>query len=286
MSNAIPLRRSSGISYEIVKLTPQDARRLLDRNTHNRPIIDSDVMKLASEMEAGRWQMNGEAIKIAEDGTILDGQHRLTGLSLLRDGTAIEFLLIRGLPAESQKTMDQGRKRSAADQMNLSGINADKTLAAAARVYIVWVEGLLFTDNKAVSAEVTTPRIVEWSVENAEVMELLRRATPFRAIPAVRPSLSGAVYARLAEVNATADVDEFFQKLKDGIGLPEGSPLVALRNRLVRHASTRVKIADRDVIGMLVRTFNDWMSGRTYSKLQLPSGGRFTVENFPAVRAF
>lgn len=237
MSHAIPLRRPAAITSEIVRLTPSDARRLLDVNTHNRPLTERDIFKWASEMEAGRWQLNGEALKISENNTILDGQHRLEALALQPEGTAIEFLIIRGLPSESQSTMDQGRKRSPSDQLNLAGIEADKSLAAAIRIYLMWVDDLLFTDNRAVSAAMTTTKIVQWSQGNPDTVDLMRRGLTFRRVKA-RMGLVAAIYARIAQAEDVDAADMFFQRVQDGLDLSVGSPILALRanHRLFRNS--------------------------------------------------
>ena len=284
MSNAIPIKRPSAVTSEIVRLTPQDAVKLLEHNTHNRPISEGDVLKWASEMESGRWQMNGEAIKISRDGAILDGQHRLQALSLCPEGTAIEVLIIRGLPIRTQQTMDQGRKRSPSDQLNLAGVEADRSLAAAVKFYIKWAEGLLFVDRKDADAQVTTTRIVEWGLNNEESLALMRRAQKYRNIMA-RNGLLYAAYARIAEATTHETADEFFQSVLDGISLPSGSPIVALRAKLTKLATDRVRISDRDMLGYFLQSFNHWIAGRSVAKLQRPHGGTWTKDNFPEINA-
>ncbi|SPX87637.1 hypothetical protein [Mycobacteroides abscessus] len=104
-------------SQSIIYVDPAMARRVLAKNTRNRPISETHVKRLMDEMRSGRWQYNGEGIKWSVDDVLLDGQHRLTALSRMPDDfPALPFLVVRGLPTASQDTMDQGRTRSAGDQ--------------------------------------------------------------------------------------------------------------------------------------------------------------------------
>ncbi|SDT87231.1 hypothetical protein SAMN04488548_12433 [Gordonia westfalica] len=86
-------------SASTIFVDPAMARRVLAKNTHNRPIKESQVVRLMAEMTSGRWKYNGEAIKWSIDDVLLDGQHRLTALARMDDNfPAIPFLVVRGLP--------------------------------------------------------------------------------------------------------------------------------------------------------------------------------------------
>lgn len=287
MSHAISLKRSPSITTEVEFLTPADARALLVRNTHNRAIQEADVLKWATAMKQGLWCMNGEPIIIGQSGTILDGQHRLTALTWLNDGVRIEFLIVRGVADERQSTMDQGRIRGLKDILTLDGVESDKSLAAAIRVYLMWQEGLLFVDRKQQMAQLSNQWIKEWAKRNGDAVELLRQGLAYRRIP-TRPALASAIYARLAERNVVDLADEFFQSTADGMNLVGGSPILALRNRLYRmqgenRDSVRTHLSDRDIIGLFVTAYNAWLSGRSLTKLQRPSGRGYTRETFPRI---
>lgn len=276
------------IQFGIETLSPADAEALLGRNSHNRPISDSDVMKWAAEMENGRWTLNGEAIKIARDGTILDGQHRLQALALQGPAVRIQFMVVRDLDPATQKTMDQGRKRSAADQLHLAGVQSDRSLAAAIRLWLVWHQGLLFRDKSTSEAQITTPVIVEWAVAHRDEVEILRAGFAYRRIKA-KPGLISFIYALIVERFGTDLADEFFSRTLDGVGLPLGSPILALRNKLdqIRGDGGRdsdraqLKLSDRDMIGFFIVAFNRWVMGHQQGRLQRPNGGTWTADNYP-----
>lgn len=65
---------------EVETITPELAADLLSRNMKNRPVSQQRVRKYMAAMVAGKWLLNGEAIKISIDGRLIDGQHRLKAI--------------------------------------------------------------------------------------------------------------------------------------------------------------------------------------------------------------
>lgn len=257
------------VTTSFAKLSPTDAREMLERNTHNRPVNEGDVIKWAAEMEAGLWTLNGEPIIVGESGRLLDGQHRLLALAMQPEGTLIEFLVIVGIPDEAQKTMDQGRARSLSDVLTLDGLDVTRSHAGAIRAYLTWTED------------------TRWAQANPEPVELMRQGMTYRRIRA-RTALTAAIFARIAEVHGIDVADEFFQRVGDGLNQSAGSPVMALRRRLDNIAGdnkngVKARIADRDVIGMFVTAFNAWIQGRTLEKIQRPTRAGYTAHTFPSI---
>lgn len=262
------------------------ARRVLEKNTRNRPIKERHVLWLMDEMTSGRWQYNGEAIKWSVDNVILDGQHRLTALSRLDDSVSFPFLVVRGLPTESQDTMDQGRTRSAGDQLSIDGLASDgesRIIAGGIRVYVQWMSGGLFGDAK--EHRVSNPGVVRWAkdhpIEMALMAEILT-STKVRRVKS-RPSLTLAVLLHFYLIDGEAARD-FAEGLCSGASLAEGNPILTLRRRLERIRETNVQTSDRDVIAFFIIAWNAWRAGRSMEKFQRPHGGAWAPDNFPVAR--
>ncbi|QIS10632.1 hypothetical protein [Nocardia arthritidis] len=269
-----------GVYAGIVDIDTDLARRLLKHNTHNRAIRPGKVAELVRVLGAGQWQFNGEAVKFDRDGTMRDGQHRCAAITELDSPTSFPTLVVYGLDAQSQETMDQGTKRQAYEQLTIAGIESDKTVAAAVRVLIRWREGLLFGDHK--QADVTTSDIVAWAKANPGGMERFRELTArgYRRISGCPPSVSLAVAYRFAEIDTEWGY-EFFDNLLKPFGLPEGSPVWALRSRLEQIVKRRQRVGDRNMIAYFVSAWNGFRDCRSMSFIPGPKGGIWTIENFP-----
>ncbi|MEG8184274.1 hypothetical protein GZH49_38110 [Nocardia terpenica] len=271
------------VTTEIVAVDAALARKWLQRNHNNRPIRQARVQQYYDDMVSGRWRCNGEAIKFTADGGLLDGQHRLTAIART-NGFSFPMLVVRGLDPDSQVTMDQGAKRTAGDQLTLSGICGHSTtmVAAALRVYLIWMEGDLFKDTTHASAAVSTTKVVEFAHAYPQTVATAERFTTVAARLKCRPAVACAVAIRLTEIDTDA-AGEFVHLWDCGAGLAEGSPILALRERLDLIRSTRIRTSDRDQIGFIVTAWNHWRRGKQVSKLQRPRGG-WTATNFPEPR--
>ena len=110
-------------------VTPAMATKFLRHNTHEnqRKVRQTHVEYLAEQITLDRWYRTSEGIGFAEDGTLIDGQHRLMAI-VLADKPA--WLLIVGeLDLESFVAHGRGKVRTAADVTGLSTQRlADATL--------------------------------------------------------------------------------------------------------------------------------------------------------------
>ncbi|MFE3080903.1 hypothetical protein [Nocardia tengchongensis] len=267
------------VSTQIEAVDSTQARRWLERNPNNRPIRQARVQQYYDDMISGRWRLNGEAIKFGPDGELLDGQHRLQAIARTT-GMSFPMLIVRGLSPDTQVTMDQGAKRTPGDQLTLTGIASHNitVVAAALRVYMMWMEGNLFGDASRGTSQSTT-KVVEFANAYPELVAIADRYTSLARRLKARPAVACAVAIRLTEIDPDAAA-EFVRLWDSGAGLGADSPILALRDRLDTIRTTRVRVSDRDQIGLIVSAWNLWRRGRAVTKLQRPKGG-FSAENFP-----
>lgn len=130
------------LKAEFETITPETAADLLTRNIQNRPLNQKRVRQYMNDMLAGRWEENGEAIKITKDGRLADGQHRLK--AIIQASRAARILVVRGLDNAAIPTLDTGKTRSAGDVISLSGMfskNEGAAVAMAARLLIRYEAG-------------------------------------------------------------------------------------------------------------------------------------------------
>lgn len=93
-------------AFELI--TPEKAKAYLALNKANyRKISSSLVAKYASDMTAGRWEVNGEPIQFDSDGFLVNGQHRLA--AIVKANVNIMMLVVRGIEST---VFDIGKTRS------------------------------------------------------------------------------------------------------------------------------------------------------------------------------
>jgi hypothetical protein len=103
----------------IEDITPAMAEKYLSSNTHNRPVRDNTVARYARDMKNGHWRLTHQGIAFAEDGTLIDGQHRLW--AIFNSGVTVRMMVTRGATMESQEHVDAVERRTVGDVLSLRG---------------------------------------------------------------------------------------------------------------------------------------------------------------------
>lgn len=268
----------------VVYIDPAMARRMLAQNTRNRPVSAVTVERYRRDMANGRWVYAADPIRFADDGMLLDGQHRLMALAALGDeqGTSIPFLVVRGLRAESQMVMDQGRKRTAAQQLALIGIRDYSIVAAGVKLHLIRESGLMFRDSKLSQTEISSAAIEQWVAGNPDIINGLQPLVPDIRANDATPSVAYAAAIAFWSIDPQLCA-EFFRLLRAGAG--EGHPINSLDKRLQRDRRAKIRVSSRELLGMLFQTWNLWRQGKRTTKLQRPIGGEYSAETFPKLVA-
>lgn len=261
----------------VERVSPTLARQLLAVNQRNRSLRSPRVTQLAESMRRGEWELNGETIKIAEDGTLLDGQHRLQ--AVVESGVTIEALLMRNLPREAQDTVDTGRRRRLADVLAIEGFPDSHALGAAVSILFRYRNGTRIDYSHK---NAPTPRqALDLLAEEPDLIESVRVAR--RLTKKVRGPIGvfSALHYVFSEVDPDA-TDEFFERLIDGNELQKGDPVLQLRDQLLKPRVERnYAQSPYYVAALMIKAFNLRRENRTVSLLSFRNTEKFPVLNPP-----
>jgi hypothetical protein len=267
------------IEARIVTITPEHAEQLLRLNTHNRGVNHARVDQYAADMRRGNWQLNGEAIKVASTGQVLDGQHRL--MAILDADQPIQTLLITNLPPQAQETMDQGRARQLYDVLKLRGEGDYCALAAAVKLVCLYErDGLPYI--APFKASPTIHEALRTLERNPEIRDSVRLTAKHKVRWVSYSSLAALHY--LFTIVDQEDADDFVLKLARGENLTAASPVWVLRERLIRdHAErgNRAPISPRVKLAFLIRTWNAYRAGDQIVRLTWQGGAN--ADRFPRI---
>ncbi|MEU9323256.1 hypothetical protein AB0D91_05490 [Streptomyces canus] len=251
---------------EIMAVTPELAAKWLKQNTHNRNLRKRAISDYARDMAAGQWRLNGEAIKFATDGTLLDGQHRLH--AVIEADVAIPLMVVTGLAGETQETMDAGRKRSAADAFSLRGEAHATVLASILKRIWMWNQGDVKFRNNYIPTTAECAALLKERPEIYRSVEIaVRTHQAFRYLP---QSIVGTAHHIFSRIDVDAAV-WFFVRVGDGAELSSGHPILALRNRVMTDRAESRKVPDHQSMAYLIRTWNAVRSDRPLSRIQQPA---------------
>ena len=97
------------ITTTIETITPERAQAYLAQNVRNRVINSRSVDALVRDIKAGSFYLTHQGIAFYDDGTLADGQHRLTAIVLA--GRPVQMMVTRCLPHDTKIAIDYGEKR-------------------------------------------------------------------------------------------------------------------------------------------------------------------------------
>lgn len=266
------MARTAGraITTEVIRVTPAQAKQWLENNHVNRNQRPKVVAAYRRDMEQGRWQFTGEAIKISRTGYLIDGQHRLMALAEAEDVRGIDMLVVTGLPDDVQSLIDQGVPRSIRDALTLEhGHIRNVTVVAGVSRWMVLAPEVGPTTNPSVLRnKVTAAEALEaFNAESDLIIEAGYWGQKMRSRFVGSPTAVGYTFVQLAKVDKSA-AEEFFEgmhamnwSLQFGLHDPRKAALTRLQ---MMHADENVKTSiETGVVSVSVftRAWNAWRKG-------------------------
>ncbi len=262
------------VTVTIERIGPDEAKRYLESNAGNRGQKEGKIRTYTSDMEAGRWLLNGESIKFSSDGRLKDGQNRL--MAIIRSGATIDTVVVRGLLSAAQVTMDTGAPRRLNDVLQMRGERNVNSLATVVRAIANFAYfGAPFTTGHAAAPS------QQQYLAILDKYPDLRDATTFGAGRNVE-GLSRSNVATLYWLFKHVDVDDarrFFDLLVHGEGLFKGDPVHTLRERLLKDSGrNNTPLSAQAKTVFTIKAWNAWRSGAHMSLLKWNS-----TEPFPEI---
>lgn len=244
---------------------------MLRSNTRNRRLKPAAIAKYANDMTHGRFQLNGETIKFAASGVLLDGQNRLH--AIVASGKTVDCIVVHGLDEDAQLTIDTGVKRSFGDHLQMAGEMDSKNLASVIVTTHAWEQGLRGDDlfyGGTRSRTHTYSDYEEFFHKDADALRLaaLQGRCLYRYF-----SLPGAVFGLGFWLFAKRDVSQalrFYESLRDGTGLRAGDPILAFREATDRMNRRRHRETPRHIVVLayLIKTWNAEVTGTQIHNLK------------------
>lgn len=256
------------------KITPTKAKALLVRNTSNRKLNDRLVTEYARLMGENLWELNGETIKVAEDGTLIDGQHRLE--ACVKANVPFETYVVYSLDKSTFDTVDVGRKRTHGDMLSVNGVMNSAATAAACR----WIHSYKTLKTHPNNQKLSAHEVIEVYESDPEgISHAVTRATT--TCKNLIPSGPASMLYYFAAKKSATQVDYFFDAMQTGAGLHNGDPILTFRNKIIKHKTLgKNRILDLEMAAMLIHTWNAYRAGQ---KLSVITGTKVHGDKTPTM---
>jgi len=265
---------------EIEYIDPELAELLLGRMIDNRRVRRPKVLQFAADMKAGLWRVTGEAIKLTEDGQVIDGEHRLR--AIIESGVSIETLVVHGAQIDDRVAMDSGTSRTLTDHLRFLGVERPTDLAAALIALQDRHQRSPFRSGPGSSSATSrqeflllldaNPRLPDSVMATSKVARLLR----------LPRGLCAALHYDMVALDPD-DADDFWARLHSGAEMHAQHPVLVLRRRLEGNAATIGRKFDRITIhAYMIKGWNAYRDGRDITVIRWTRGGAHP-EEFPTL---
>lgn len=261
---------------EVVTLTPELAGELLEHNQHNRPISDQHVARIANQIVTGKWRFNGDTIKISDDGSVLDGQHRLW--ACIESKKAIETVIIRGIAREAFSTVDTLRKvRSGGDVIALAGATRYRSAIANALAWMIRWQRDCIPTYRAPENKVENSDIEAAYAAHPNILHAVERATQLKGV--VNPSVMGFFFYVLSNRDLEL-AERMIHTLRDPARIAVSDPYFRLRSYFTSNSEHRKDPITS--IALMIKASNFAAKGVIVERLSWKSQGQMR-EAFPTL---
>ena len=268
-----------GVTVEFADVTPELATEWLDEyNKQNRNMRYRIAGSYATDMEADEWDLNGETVKFAKDGTLIDGQHRLQGIK--DSGKTLTMIVVRGLEMSAQATIDRNTVRRFSDTLRITYKEPNHLgLAALVRAVLLWKKGY----KRPSSGYIPSGKQLEHTyLEHPELAFIVSRAVGIAKKSGLTPSVVG-LCMWLFEQSNPGEADTFFERLADGQHMGRGNPIFELRRQALDWKGDKSKRVAMWQTAVLIKVWNWYLAGKNdVQQISFRMGGA-NPEKFPEV---
>lgn len=255
----------STITTGVEVITPAQAKKILENNNGgNRLIRPRRVKQYANALRNDRWHLSGEPIIYSKDGRLLNGQHRLR--AVIEADKPMTTVVVRGVEDDAFTVMDSGASRTLGDVFRGAGHKSSNQMAANARMVMQYMAGKQLRDHdyrQALSRE----EVLEYFEKNQAMFEFAAS----RGVRLMRVGLNRTTAEAVSFIlyqNDYEGADYFIERLLDGAGLRPTSPILAIRNHIIRVASgPRIVDITDFMIPTIISAYNDWAVGNKRQRI-------------------
>ncbi len=268
------------MKVKFTTLTTQFAAKLLETTEKgNRRVSSAAVERYAEDIRKGRWSDNGVPIILNGDGKMLDGQHRC--LAVMRANRDIPIMIVSGVMDKNAfATIDTGRNRKLTDMLSIRGEKSCAMLAGALTLLNEY-------EHK------TDAGFTRWKVTNQAGLSLLRSHSGLRdsvsfseacrknmAKGMIRPTVMIVTHYLGAQIRVRK-TEEFIDTLSTGVGLAKGSPVLVLRNKLIRGIKSEGFTSREEQLAWCIKAWNAYAVNERMQVLRWARGG---AEPYPSFK--
>jgi hypothetical protein len=265
------------MKFETKFISPHMAEALLATNPINRSANLDRVLFYESEMNAGKWTMNGQGIIVSTTGKLIDGQKRL--FAIIRHGKPVEMLIISDVAEEAFRTIDSGQPRQVADTLGIMGIPYPSVVAAGCAIVWKMIVGA------PVRAKFSSPYALQVYERFPAFRKWIGHVGSINKVPLPQAQLIAAIVYLEDIAKRPLAAEHLFKGIVKGSDLAANDPVLTLRNRVLTHRTSHGNMGVSTVWPGIAQTLSALEDEKTLEKVYLGSNKTSLVVGPKALEA-
>lgn len=270
------------MEFSIETITPQMADKYLAMSPENR--VTKTTTRVANTyaeaMKRGEWRLNGECIVFDKEGRPLDGHHRLIAVKIA--GIPVTFSVCRGVDREAFTTYNCGLRTNLAQILGMKQVKNSNLIMGMIGININLCNTGRIRANNGMSSGSTRTVTSDYNVYISDqkayddTAELANRLNAYGKV--LKTTWIGGVYYFLTHKGGYTPLEvlPFFEALchleTSGV-----TPCDTLRNFIIRHRMSNMKIEDGFLAALLIKAWNAYITGRTMKQIRFNQ----EIEDYP-----
>jgi hypothetical protein len=259
-------RGQAGAFSEVVEMTPDLARRLLETNVDNRPLKQGLIDRIEHDIRSDQFRLNGEPIIISVDGHLNDGQHRL--LAIIAADKAVNVFVAFGVPRDSRFTVDMGDVRTTSNLLSMQSVARRTPASIIAKNLFAFRQAISHAQQKhGVGKQDIVGEFGRYRTAIEAAIERFSKDSFVRATRCLAPAAAAYVIISNAGVRAV-DREAFFTKLVVGANLEPDNPILHLRGKLLERQDYDGRRTEAR-LELILRYWNAWAANAPVSTVRM-----------------
>jgi hypothetical protein len=252
-------------------ISPKMAQEMLAKNTGgNRTLSRYRVDLLVDAILNNEWITNPDAISFDADGNLTNGQHRLA--AIIKANKSVICLVATGLKKESFHTTDTGKVRGSSSMAEIMGMRKySAAIGAAVNLLYRYEQGNI----GKFAMKASNTQICDLLGKSRELEEsALIGQNAWPVLPPGPATFCHYIFSRIDKDKA----DSFFKSTKTGSNLSYGSPILALRERMMKERASKSNLPQSEIVALTIKAWNAYRKNQRVRSLRWSPGAG---EDFP-----
>jgi hypothetical protein len=256
----------------VLTINKEMASLMLERNYMNRSIQRKKVEEYKLDMNKMDWHLNGETIKFDQNGKLIDGQKRLIAF-IESNLETIELMFVTGLDRDLVFTkIDRGQTRTAANAFEFIGVQNSTLVSTMIKNIVAFGKGN-YGDRGGTNRVMTREDMISFyrnDDENIQRLASISSSLYKKSGCLILPGAMAALVYLFTQKSEKQAID-FFEKFASGTNLASDSPILILRNKILRSKSNpRERLTQSELIKLIIISWNKYRANETCKVLKIP----------------